>query len=125
MADRAGPARLRPADVLRIAGSGLRARKLRAGLSALGIAIGIAAIVSVLGVSASSQASLLDELGRLGNLLTVQPGQAVDGTQVTSLSQLKSLITAHEPGNKISVTYADLSGTSHTVTVTLSNGPAD
>ena len=97
MADRAGPARLRPADVLRIAGSGLRARKLRASLSALGIAIGIAAIVSVLGVSASSQASLLDELGRLGNLLTVQPGQAVDGTQVPLPAAAEAMIQAIPP----------------------------
>jgi putative ABC transport system permease protein len=81
MADRdAGPGRLRPWELVRLAGSGLRARKLRAALSALGIAIGIAAIVAVLGVSASSQANLLAELGRLGNLLTVAPGQTITGS---------------------------------------------
>ena len=38
---------LRPADVLRLAGTGLRARPMRAFLSALGIAIGIAAMVAL------------------------------------------------------------------------------
>jgi putative ABC transport system permease protein len=72
------PARLRLADLARLAGAGLTARKLRAGLSALGIAIGVAAIVAVLGLSASSQAGLLAEISKLGtNLLTVQPGQAL------------------------------------------------
>ena len=75
------PARLRPSDLARLAGVGLRTRKLRAGLSALGIAIGVAAIVAVLGLSASSQAGLLAEIAKLGtNLLTVQNGQSFGGT---------------------------------------------
>ncbi len=72
--------RLRPSDVGRVASIGLRTRKLRAGLSALGIAIGVAAIVAVLGLSSSSSAGLLAEISRLGtNLLTVQPGTTVFG----------------------------------------------
>lgn len=68
--------RLHPADVLRVGSIGLRSRRLRAGLSALGIAIGIAAMVAVLGISESSRADLLASLDRLGtNLLTVQAGQ--------------------------------------------------
>jgi putative ABC transport system permease protein len=68
--------RLRPADLARVASVGLRTRKLRAGLSALGISIGVAAIVAVLGLSASSSAGLLAEIARLGtNLLTVANGQ--------------------------------------------------
>jgi putative ABC transport system permease protein len=59
---------------------GLRTRKLRAGLSALGIAIGVAAIVAVLGLASSSQAGLLAEISRLGtNLLTVTNGQSFLG----------------------------------------------
>jgi putative ABC transport system permease protein len=59
---------------------GLRTRRLRASLSALGIAIGVAAIVAVLGLSASSQAGLLAEIDRLGtNLLTVTNGQSFFG----------------------------------------------
>jgi putative ABC transport system permease protein len=74
------PRRLHPADLARLAGVGLRTRKLRAGLSALGIAIGVAAIVAVLGLSSSSQAGLLAEIDRLGtNLLTVTNGQTLFG----------------------------------------------
>ena len=78
----AGPsaARLRPGDLARLASIGLRTRKLRAALSAVGIAIGVAAIVAVLGLAASSQAALLAEIQALGtNLLTVVNGQSLSG----------------------------------------------
>ncbi len=72
--------RLRPFDLVALAGVGLATRKLRASLSALGIAIGVAAIVAVLGLSASSKATLLDEIQALGtNLLTVTNGQTFGG----------------------------------------------
>jgi putative ABC transport system permease protein len=72
--------RLRLEDGLRVASVGLRARPLRAALSALGIAIGTAAIVGVLGLSSSSQAGLLAEIDRLGtNMLTIEPGQSFTG----------------------------------------------
>jgi putative ABC transport system permease protein len=75
------PARLRLTDLARLAVVGLRTRKLRAALSALGIAIGVAAIVAVLGLSSSSAAGLNAEIAALGtNLLTVQPGQTFTGT---------------------------------------------
>jgi putative ABC transport system permease protein len=71
---------LRPSDRARLASVGLRTRRLRAGLSALGIAIGVAAIVAVLGLSASSEAGLLAEIDQLGtNLLTVSNGQTLSG----------------------------------------------
>jgi putative ABC transport system permease protein len=74
------PARLRLRDQARVASIGLRARRLRAALSALGIAIGTAAIVAVLGLSSSSQAGLLNEIDRLGtNLLTASSGQSFGG----------------------------------------------
>jgi putative ABC transport system permease protein len=70
------PARLSPMDVARIAGSSVRTRPLRAFLSALGIAIGIAAMVAVVGVSTSSRVDLDRTLAALGtNLLTVAPGE--------------------------------------------------
>jgi putative ABC transport system permease protein len=72
--------RLQLGDWLRVASVGLRARPLRAALSALGIAIGTAAIVGVLGLSSSSQAGLIAEINRLGtNLLTVEAGQSLTG----------------------------------------------
>jgi putative ABC transport system permease protein len=74
------PSRLAPADVLRVASVGLRTRRLRAALSALGVAIGIAAMVAVLGISDSSKAGLVAELNELGtNLLTVSPGESFLG----------------------------------------------
>jgi putative ABC transport system permease protein len=76
------PTRLLPADVLRVGASGLRSRRLRAALSALGVAIGIASMVAVLGVSESSKADLLAALDRLGtNLLEVGPGQTFGGEE--------------------------------------------
>ena len=73
-------ARLRLSDLAALASIGLRTRKPRAALSALGIAIGTAAIVAVLGLAASSEAGLLDEIAELGtNLLTVASGQTFSG----------------------------------------------
>ncbi|ETK34079.1 ABC transporter permease [Microbispora sp. ATCC PTA-5024] len=76
---RSGPgSRLRPADLLPLATVGLRGRRVRTALSTLGIAIGIAAIVAVLGITRSSQSELLTRIDRLGtNLLTVTAGQSM------------------------------------------------
>jgi len=72
--------RLRPSDLVGVAGAGLRTRRLRTALSALGIAIGIAAMVAVLGISESSRADLLAQLDSLGtNLLRVTPGETFFG----------------------------------------------
>jgi putative ABC transport system permease protein len=71
---------LRFRDLVRLSNVGLRTRKVRASLSALGIAIGVAAIVAVLGLSQSSSAGLNAEISKLGtNLLTVQVGQNLSG----------------------------------------------
>jgi len=75
---------LSPPDVLRLGQYGLRARPLRVVLSALGIAIGIAAMLAVVGISTSSRAQLdrlLDSLGT--NLLTVGPGLTLSGENAT------------------------------------------
>ncbi len=66
---------LRTLDVLRVGASGPLARRMRTALSALGVSIGIAALVGVLGLSESSKSALLDEIASLGtNLLTVEAG---------------------------------------------------
>jgi putative ABC transport system permease protein len=71
---------LRAEDLGGLASVGLRTRKLRATLSALGISIGVAAIVAVLGLAASSSAGLLAEIAQLGtNLLTVTNGTSITG----------------------------------------------
>ena len=70
------------ADVLRTGALGLRTRRARAALSALGIAIGVASMVAVLGISESSKADLLAQIDRLGtNLLRVAPGQSFMGDE--------------------------------------------
>ncbi|PRY61023.1 putative ABC transport system permease protein [Glycomyces artemisiae] len=72
------PARMHTGDVLRVGATGLRTRPLRAWLSALGIAIGIAAMIAVVGISSSSRAELDRQLAELGtNLLRVEPGTSM------------------------------------------------
>ncbi|HEU5416081.1 MAG TPA: ABC transporter permease [Streptosporangiaceae bacterium] len=76
--------RLRAADVGPLALLGLASRPLRAVLSAAGVAAGIATMVAVLGISASSRAQLVAEIDALGtNLLTAAPGQSLTGQDVT------------------------------------------
>ncbi len=99
-------ARIHPSDLARVAGTGLRTRKLRAGLSALGIAIGVAAIVAVLGLSASSEAGLLAEIDRLGtNLLTVTNGQTLFGQSAELPKETPAMI-----GRVDSVTQVQYTG---------------
>ncbi|MHC0432982.1 ABC transporter permease [Streptomyces sp. O3] len=70
------PARLTPRDVLHTGAAGMRSRPMRIVLSALGIAIGIATMIAVVGISASSKEKLLAELDRLGtDMLVVTPGE--------------------------------------------------
>jgi len=79
-----GRSRLLWRDVLGLGTTGLRARPTRAVLSALGIAIGIAAMIAVVGISSSSQAKLNEQLAQLGtNLLTVTAGQSSFGAETT------------------------------------------
>jgi putative ABC transport system permease protein len=85
--------RLLAADLLPTASIGLRARKLWAALSALAVAVGIAAIVSVLGITSSSESALLAEIDQLGtNLLTVTNGQSVTGQEVELPAQAPGMI---------------------------------
>jgi putative ABC transport system permease protein len=78
--DRIGTARMPLRQLFETALQGVRTRRLRAALSALGIAIGIGAMVAVVGVSSSAQANLVAEINALGtNLLTVTPGQTFLG----------------------------------------------
>jgi putative ABC transport system permease protein len=92
------PLRLRLRDLVVVGAGGLATRRLRAGLSALGVAIGIAAIVAVLGISQSSKADLLAQLDRLGtNLLTVAPGQTFGGEDATLPKESVGMIRRIRP----------------------------
>ncbi|WP_239320186.1 ABC transporter permease, partial [Planomonospora parontospora] len=87
------PARMRPRDVLRVGAAGLRTRPLRAFLSALGVAIGIAATVGVVGVSSSSGAELDRTLSALGtNLLTVSSGRTLLGEEAEMPPDAEAMI---------------------------------
>ena len=97
--------KLWPSDFVRLSAVGLRTRKLRAGLSALGIAIGVAAIVAVLGLSASAQAGLLNEIAQLGtNLLVVQNGQTLSGQTAELPEQAPAMIARIGPVTEVQET---------------------
>lgn len=92
------PARLTPRDVVRVGVSGLRGRRLHALLSAAGVAIGIAAMVAVLGISASSRADLRATLDRIGtNLLTATAGSTLFGSDATLPKESVSMVARIGP----------------------------
>ncbi len=97
--------RLLAADVLRVGSVGLRMRKGRAMLSALGVAIGIGAMVGVLGIGESSKAELLAELDGLGsNLLTVQAGQSLLGSTASLDPGATAMVGRIGPVEQVSAT---------------------
>jgi putative ABC transport system permease protein len=105
VASELNPARLRWRDVLRVGGSGLRTRPLRAFLSALGIAIGIAAMTAVVGISSSSRAELDEQLAALGtNLLTVAPGDTLFGESATLPTESVAMISRIAPVTQVAAT---------------------
>jgi putative ABC transport system permease protein len=99
------PARLRVRDVLRVGGAGLRTRPMRVFLSALGIAIGIAAMTAVVGISASSRADLDRQLAALGtNLLTVAPGNTMFGESASLPEEAVPMISRIGPVQRVAAT---------------------
>jgi putative ABC transport system permease protein len=97
------PGRLSLADVLRLGVYGLRARPLRVVLSALGIAIGIAAMIAVVGISSSSRAQLNQLLAELGtNLLSASPGTSMFGEQATLPDESVSMVGRLEAVRSVS-----------------------
>ena len=101
------PSKLLLGDLARLASVGLRTRRMRAALSALGIAIGVAAIVAVLGLSSSSQAGLLSEIDRLGtNLLDVTNGQTLFGQTAELPDAAPGMIARIGPVTQVQYTGA-------------------
>jgi ABC-type lipoprotein release transport system permease subunit len=77
---------LRARDVGPVAALGMRSRPGRAVLSAAGVAIGIATMVSLFGISSSSRAQLIAEIDALGtNMLTVAPAPSFTSDQNPTL----------------------------------------
>jgi putative ABC transport system permease protein len=110
----AGPdrSRLPGRELLGVAFQGLRSRKLRAALSALGIAIGIGAMVAVVGVSSSAQANLIAQIDALGtNLLTVGAGTDYAGkspplpatapTMISAVSKVREAAAVYDTDQKV------------------------
>ncbi|MQY03653.1 ABC transporter permease [Actinomadura macrotermitis] len=103
MRPRPRPPRLPAADVLRVGLAGLRARPARVLLSALGIAIGIAAMICVVGVSTSSRAGLDRRLDALGtNLLTARTGQSFSADEARLPTEAIAMIRAIGPVESVS-----------------------
>ncbi|MFI0349270.1 ABC transporter permease [Actinomadura sp. 9N407] len=99
------PARLSGRDVLRVGLAGLRARPARVVLSALGIAIGIATMVAVIGISSSSKEDLLRRLDRLGtNLLTAKPGDTLFGAEARLPQGAVSMVSRIGPVTAVGAT---------------------
>lgn len=99
------PARLRPADVVHTGGAGLRSRPTRVVLSALGIAIGIAAMIAVVGISTSSREELNRQLDALGtNLLSVGPGQDLFGDDAQLPAESVGMIGQIGPVTSVTAT---------------------
>jgi len=102
--------RLRATDLLAVGTVGLRSRRLRAVMSVLGVAVGIAAVVAVLGVTRSSQADLLARIDRLGtNLLTVVNGRSLGGDEIP-LPETAAATIARLDGVLGSTPTAELAG---------------
>jgi putative ABC transport system permease protein len=104
--------RLRAGDLLPVGTVGLRSHRVRGVLSMLGVAIGIAAVVSVLGITRSSQADLLARIDRLGtNLLTVVNGRSIAGNE-TELPATAAVTIARTDGVLASAATAEMHGAS-------------
>ncbi|MEE6257835.1 ABC transporter permease [Plantactinospora sonchi] len=99
------PGRLGPADLARLGSTGLRTRPLRVVLSALGVAIGIAAMLAVVGISTSSRAELDRTLDRLGtNLLTVGPGEGRAGAEAVLPEESVGMVERIGPVDSVGAT---------------------
>jgi putative ABC transport system permease protein len=106
-AQRPVPARMPLADIVRVGGAGLRTRPARVFLSALGIAIGIAAMIAVVGISSSSRADLNRQLSTLGtNLLRVTPGQTLFGEDAHLPDDAIGMIDRIPPVESVTATAA-------------------
>lgn len=99
------PARLRPVDTVRLGGTGLRTRPLRVFLSALGIAIGVAAMIAVVGISGSGRAEVDRRLDALGtNLLRVAPGATLGGGEAKLPAEAVRMIDRVPPVTAVAST---------------------
>ena len=89
---------LKPGDVVRVGLYGLRGRTGRSILTALGVTIGIASIVAVLGISASSRADILAQIDALGtDLLVVEAGSTFLGAEAELPVEAPAMVRRIQP----------------------------
>ena len=70
----------------------LTANKMRSGLTTLGIMIGVAAVISMLGIGNGAQASITDQIDSLGtNLLYVTPGGEAANPEPLTLGDAQAI----------------------------------
>src|SRR5262249_11986337 len=101
------PARLAPGDVARVGAAGLRTRPLRVVLAALGISIGIAAMVAGVGIASSSQERVNRPLAALGtNLLRAAPGRTVFGEDSHLPTESVAMVSRIGPVTSVTATGA-------------------
>jgi putative ABC transport system permease protein len=101
-----GVTRLRFADALSVGTVGLRARRVRSTLSALGIALAVAALVAVLGIAESAKADLVAKLGEEGNLLAIASGQTFDGNPTPLPATAPAMISRIPPVRSVTAVGA-------------------
>ena len=98
-----GRSHLRARDLWGLATLGLRGRPGRTVLSAAGIALGVATMVAVLGISNSSSAQLISEIDSLGtNILTVTPDPSLAGNTAELPTQSAAMVRRIGPVNAAS-----------------------
>jgi len=97
------PAHIRLRDLVKVSGSALRSRPTRVVLAALGIAIGIAAMIGVVGISSSGSADFDRKLAKLGtNLLTVKAGSNIFGKAASMPDEAPQMISRIAPVTDVS-----------------------
>ncbi|HEV7206874.1 MAG TPA: trypsin-like peptidase domain-containing protein [Jatrophihabitans sp.] len=106
------------------------ADKIESGVETAAIHIGYPGFLGVSTVSAGGagagvSALLTDGPAARAGIAQGSTITAIDGMKVTSPQSLRSVLTAKDPGTKVSVTWTSVDGTSHTASVTLATGPAD
>jgi putative ABC transport system permease protein len=73
-------------ETIRVAFESIRANKLRAGLTMLGIIIGVGAVIAVVALGTGAQRAVEERIQALGaNLLTVVPGQSFMGGRASDV----------------------------------------
>ena len=80
--------RMRPADFVAFTYASLRAHRLRTALTALGIAVGIAAVILLTSIGEGLHRFVIAEFTQFGtNLITVTPGRITDARRVAGRGQ--------------------------------------